>query len=309
MTTGWPERWRRAALATCLALAAGPAAPASAADCAPLPRGVDFALGAHADAHGLLWRVTAADGRASVLLGTMHVADARLQPLARAVLPVFAASRHYALEVALDGAAMAALQAAMFFDDGRRLPELLGADLFARAAGYLALRGVPAAAAELMKPWAALVVLSQPPAAAGVPLEFDLFARAGRSGMPVSGLETVAEQVALFEQRPPAETLALLREAVCHNAVMAADFERMIGAYVARDLAALTRHALKYFDAARLPLLEDLVWSRNRRMVERMLPLLAAGDSFIAIGALHLPGDRGVLRLLEQRGYAVEAIY
>jgi len=44
-------------------------------------------------------------------------------------------------------------------------------------------------------------------------------------------------------------------------------------------------------------------------MVERMQPLLTAGDSFIAIGALHLPGERGVLRLLAQRGYTVEAIY
>jgi hypothetical protein len=40
-----------------------------------------------------------------------------------------------------------------------------------------------------------------------------------------------------------------------------------------------------------------------------MVPLLAAGHAFIAVGALHLPGERGVLRLLEQRGYRVEAVY
>ena len=40
-----------------------------------------------------------------------------------------------------------------------------------------------------------------------------------------------------------------------------------------------------------------------------MTPLLEAGHAFITVGALHLPGERGILHLLEQRGYRVEAVY
>ncbi|UCE88321.1 MAG: TraB/GumN family protein [Pseudomonadota bacterium] len=48
---------------------------------------------------------------------------------------------------------------------------------------------------------------------------------------------------------------------------------------------------------------------RNRLMLERMQPRLREGNAFIAVGALHLPGEQGLLRLLERRGYRVKAIY
>lgn len=48
---------------------------------------------------------------------------------------------------------------------------------------------------------------------------------------------------------------------------------------------------------------------RNSRMVERMQDYLHKGNAFIAIGALHLPGEKGVLHLLEQKGFTVTAIY
>jgi uncharacterized protein YbaP (TraB family) len=55
--------------------------------------------------------------------------------------------------------------------------------------------------------------------------------------------------------------------------------------------------------------MERLLFQRNRRMVERMAVRLAEGNAFIAIGALHLPGDQGVLALLEQQGYEVSVVY
>jgi uncharacterized protein YbaP (TraB family) len=51
------------------------------------------------------------------------------------------------------------------------------------------------------------------------------------------------------------------------------------------------------------------ILDRNRRMVERMGRRLFEGNAFIAVGALHLPGEDGILRLLEQQGYAVTAVY
>jgi hypothetical protein len=55
--------------------------------------------------------------------------------------------------------------------------------------------------------------------------------------------------------------------------------------------------------------MEALLYRRNLRMAERLSPHLAAGGAFVAIGALHLPGDRGVLALLERAGHRIERVY
>jgi uncharacterized protein YbaP (TraB family) len=44
-------------------------------------------------------------------------------------------------------------------------------------------------------------------------------------------------------------------------------------------------------------------------MADRMQPYLKQGKAFVAVGALHLPGEQGLLKLLEQRGYSVRVIY
>jgi uncharacterized protein YbaP (TraB family) len=44
-------------------------------------------------------------------------------------------------------------------------------------------------------------------------------------------------------------------------------------------------------------------------MVDRLLPHLQEGAVFAAVGALHLPGEEGMLNLLRQKGYRVERLY
>jgi uncharacterized protein YbaP (TraB family) len=61
---------------------------------------------------------------------------------------------------------------------------------------------------------------------------------------------------------------------------------------------------------ARIPpdFFDRLITLRNRRMRDRALPLLRQGGAFIAVGAAHLSGKEGLLRLLEVDGYYVEMI-
>jgi hypothetical protein len=58
-------------------------------------------------------------------------------------------------------------------------------------------------------------------------------------------------------------------------------------------------------DALAKRLMDSLINQRNNRMLERMLPKLKQGRVFIAVGALHLPGEHGLLNLLRGAGYAV----
>lgn len=52
----------------------------------------------------------------------------------------------------------------------------------------------------------------------------------------------------------------------------------------------------------------DLIRKRNRLMAKRAGDLLAKGNVFIAVGALHLPGDEGLVELIRKAGYKVTAV-
>ena len=51
-----------------------------------------------------------------------------------------------------------------------------------------------------------------------------------------------------------------------------------------------------------------MVNARNHTMAERALPLLEEGGAFIAVGALHLPGEEGLAALLSAKGFTVTAV-
>lgn len=56
-------------------------------------------------------------------------------------------------------------------------------------------------------------------------------------------------------------------------------------------------------------LLDRLLAQRNRRLLEHLLPRLQAGNAFIAVGAGHLGGKHGLLRLLERLGWRLTPVY
>ena len=200
----------------------------------------------------------------------------------------------------------------MFYQDGTLLANLLGEPLFARASQLLSLYGIPGELATTMKPWAAYVTLSMPPDSGPLPLDMVLSLRASGQGKSVYGLETLEEQVASLAGLEPDVQKELLRDTVCHYKTVQQDIEEMKQLYLARDLGGLMSMTEKYdvqSDAHYEDFMESLLWERNGRMFQRMEEHLKAGNSFIAVGALHLPGAKGLLRMLESDGYQVTSVY
>jgi hypothetical protein len=82
--------------------------------------------------------------------------------------------------------------------------------------------------------------------------------------------------------------------------------------YLKKDLNGLfnlgTQHAYADEQVYR-ELSKRLLTDRNKIMVDRMETVLQGGDAFIAIGALHLPGNEGVIARLREQGYKITAIY
>ncbi len=273
---------------------------------------------------GLLWMVEGAADRPSYVFGTMHSRDARVLDLPPGVAQVLAEADSVTIEMRLaEGDTVEdharKLFRSMLLSDGRTLEQVAGRRLFAKVMATLAPYGVKAAALQRFKPWVVFFVISQSPAnlerAAEDELVLDLWLaqEAFRQGKPVYGLETVEEQLAVFNGMPEEDQIALLESAVDYAGERTSWLDEFRAHYLVGDIAAIMQFTIE--PARRMgpayvqTLVKRLIDDRNKVMVKRMTPLLAQGNAFIAVGAAHLPGEAGILHLLEQRGYRISRIY
>ncbi len=225
----------------------------------------------------------------------------------------FDASTGLALEVIPDTSAIIKSMVTMTYTDGRTLREVLPPDLYPQTAAALVESGMSEEAFKDFKPWAVMTLLSTPPTKTGHFLDIMLYRTALDEHKPLRGLETMEEQLAVFDDMTEDDQIGLLRETLASRSQLSMMFEQLMTVYLERDLdrlADLSESYLKESDPRLAGLFQAAVIdARNRRMVERMRPLLDQGGWFIAIGALHLPGDSGIIALLRRLGYPVSIVY
>lgn len=274
---------------------------------------------------GLLWEISRPGGATSYLFGTMHSADPRLLNLDPRVEQAFADSRAYVLEMYPDEVVAQRFDEAAELPAGQHLSALLPAPAYAELQHLLLGRGLGAASIDRYKPWAALLLLTEgqrdggPDRGSaidagpegGPSLDLDFFRRARGAGKTIDELDSVDEQIAVFDGLPEATQIALLSLALARHAQLSADHERNIAAYQRGDLGRLMAQA-RHFPGANpeqkrhLALLEKkIIHDRSVVMAYRLQTFLRRGSTFAAVGALHLYGRQGMLQLLRDDGWTV----
>lgn len=296
-----------------LLLALPVAVPSAPLDCPPLEikQGGDADTGPLQFTHGMLWQVSRNGGPQSYLFGTVHISDPRVTDLPAAVVEALSQTDVFVMEARLDGADVYDFARDMFFTDGRRLSGLLPSDYYERAVAILANYNIAPSVVDSMKPWAAFLTMNMPPDT-GVPLDLVLMTEAMMLGAEIYGLETPAEQAAVFDALDESGHVQMLKDSICYYDVLQTDMENMIRLYLDSDLGGLYAYRDKYRlhdDDTYQVFMQSILEDRNLVMVERMQGYLKQGNAFIAIGAMHLPGKQGVLNLLYQAGYRVDAVY
>lgn len=265
---------------------------------------------------GLLWRIDKAGVEPSHVFGTLHADDPRLKALPGAALEAFGRARALMLEHVADAYARERFLEAAMYLDGRTLDQAIGAEDFERAVAAMAPIGLSREFVRKVKPWGVLLNLrvSRQPSGGTSP-DAQLFALARERRMPVTQIEHVEEQVFTFDEMSTQAQVALLKHFLAHRDELDALAERTLQAYLARDLRGLWQAQQEY--ARRHPeigiphaeLLKRVVLDRSVVMAFRMQRELRRGRAFVAVGALHLYGPKGVLALLEEDGYSVRRVY
>ena len=261
----------------------------------------------------VFWSVSDAQGRQNWLLGTMHSEDARLLEWPAPLVEALTRADRMALELIPDAGMLERLQQAMVAPE-KRLDEVLEPALYQRVCTLLTGEyGLTEAAVSQLKPWAVALTLATPPAETGMYMDLMLSWRAQGAGLDVVALESVDAQVDFLSGLPLEDQISLIRETVNDHAAHQAVFEQLVSAYLDGDLERLAavaeaqmaghdEHIVRYFQQQGLA-------ARNRQMLERADAWLAEGGLIIAVGALHLHGDDGLIELLRARGWQVDGIY
>nr|WP_240956273.1 TraB/GumN family protein [Wenzhouxiangella sp. XN79A] len=261
----------------------------------------------------VFYTVETGDGRLSWLLGTLHTEDPRVLDLPPVLVQALADAERIALELVPDAEMLGALNVAMMLPRDERLSALLDERLYADILELLDPYGLGPSAVERMRPWAVAMTLALPPPETGLFMDMALAFRGVRHGADMVALETLDEQLAFLTglgRDAHIEMLALAVDDLKRGRTL---FETLIRAYLARDadrLRELTERELaRMGPAIRERFEREGLTERNARMAERAAPLIDQGRTLVAVGALHLPGEDGLVARLRAMGYRVEPIY
>lgn len=286
---------------------------------------IKAAAAATQNGEAVLWRIEKSGLSPSHLLGTVHLSDPRVATLTPAIRSALDASKRVVLEVAdlsaqALGAAMGRAGPLLVYSDGSRLDGRLTADDFQLVKTHLAKSGLPDAMASLVRPWFAYMLLSvsqcerQRVTKGAVVLDMQIANEGRRRQLPVSGLETLEQQLAAMAAVSDAQQVEMLKATL--KFVHRSDdlMETMLRMYIARRLGEAWPLTLAMAEQAGVApaafsgFESELVIKRNHKMRDNSLPLLAKGGAFIGVGALHLVGAEGLVALYRQAGYTVTAI-
>lgn len=260
----------------------------------------------------LFWSVSLNGKPAGFLLGTIHSEDPRVLDFQEDFIKDLNSCQFFAMEIVPDLPTLNRLTQYMQYQDGTTLESQVGADRYAALRALLSRYQVPAEWVEKMKVWAAMMTLSVPPPQTGLFMDFSLSLRAAGAGLQVVGLETLEQQLSFLEKMSMSQQLALLDQAMEEQEKSGEIHTQMVNSYVEGDVHALQAQADEQLDQldmeSRQYFVEQGIDVRNRRMLESLLPLLQQGRVFTAVGALHLPGDNGLINLLRQQGYVLEPL-
>lgn len=268
---------------------------------------------------GRMWRIERSDIPPSHIMGTMHVSDPRVRNLPGPIREAFEAAEQAAFELLMtpEERQAAAQMGSCDCSDGKPLSKLVDRATYKRAVELAGRYGIPEKAVERMQPGALAWLFQTPPdeirrrADGDLFLDLYLIQWAYDLGKRVVALEKLEEQISALEAAPETDQADILREVIDRLEEDPDAHEQMIEDYLAGDMTRVFREMEEELqnDAGARAFKEAMLDDRNRTMVKRMIPLLQRGHAFVAVGAAHLPGEEGMLYLLEQQGYRVTRVY
>lgn len=278
----------------------------------PTPQKVE-AVPAPMVAKPAMWKIADSD-TTIYLFGTIHLLPAGIEWYDGPVATAFEQSKELVTEIpeSSDGQMMNLTLKYGMLPAGQTLREQMTADERTKYESAMTGLGLPPAAFDRFKPWfAALALAILPLQKAGYSMENgienQLDKRNKALGRPRSGLETLEDQLGIFDGFSPAVQKTYLFSVIDAIPTITTDIDKMVQAWAKGDVEGLA--ALMNDPTEDPALYEALLSKRNKNWVVWLDKRMdQPGVVFVAVGAGHLGGKDSVQDLLAQGGIKVTRV-
>lgn len=261
--------------------------------------------------NSLLWEISGRGlAKPSYLFGTIHLICPTDFSLSDSLKSTLSRTRQVALEMDMDDPGMmAGMMKTMNMTAGNELKKLVTTQEYERLSRfYQDSVHVGLAMFERAKPFVLMGPLfntlldCQPQS-----YEMALIELAGKQKSEVIGIETLEEQMAIFDTIPYTDQMKMLLNLVDSLPAARREFKNLVELYKAQNINELYQMTMKS-EFGMEGNEEVMLFSRNQKWIPRIRRIASAKPTFFAVGAAHLGGEKGVIALLRKEGFRVRAV-
>ena len=258
----------------------------------------------------LLWEISGNEiDKPSYLFGTMHIIPQDSFFVPQQYQAATETASRLIIEVVLDGKAIMQTAMGMFLKPPASLQTLLGEDDYSYLQSFMNdSMKAPIPMYQMYKPIYLTQQISVGYCMDEMPTSYEmsLMSEFKKADKPISGLETVEQQMAVLDEMSIEEQITGLLEAIQNPNKSCSQLSQLIELYRRQDLDGLL--TLSAQDPEIEEHLGSLLYERNQNWVPQLEEYIKKESVFIAVGAGHLPGEEGVINLLRNKGYTVKAL-
>ncbi len=262
-----------------------------------------------------LWTVSNEDTQLHIL-GSIHIAPSSIYPLPDTIYSLFDQSPRLLLEInPLERDPMDLFDSRRFMEYpvGKRIQDDLNPDELTRLQTALSEIAIPLGMVENWQPWVLeAAVITSAAQEAGINIEHGIdihFAlRARQKNLPIDTLETVRQQLELFNRIPTRTQAAQLMTSIDDYQNINDYLIHLVEMWQSGDITGLEKTILPAFgENPELQIYYDQFFlQRNITWTEILSEYLENGqDAFVVVGAGHLIGPDSLITMLERRGYQI----
>lgn len=265
------------------------------------------------------WRITKGKQK-GYLMGSIHFGKESMYPLPITILNAFKGADVLVVEANIAGAGQNMLAQMMMssgvYNDGKTLKTVLDADTWRELNVTSVSLGIPSAMIEGMRPWFASMTLTAL-ALKNIGLDETLgidqhfLDAAKKERKPIRELESVEQQLALLSSLPQKVQIAMLKQTLEEVGNASEYFEIMFKSWQSGNSQALNEIFIADMKKSEVgeALYRLMITDRNIAMARGVDTMLRGGcNCFVVVGAGHMGGEKGLIKLLQAKGYKAEQL-